>query len=134
MLAIHSKLKQFIIWVQVVQNCISVCLARCSENADLHMFIRFDQALHHEGPYVDASADRLFIRKIYFKDDIRVLGFYVVNAVDQSFVHIKNQNFLVSCFRQSYEFIFVEVRVPYFLHNISDEIHSRDCVLIMNLL
>lgn len=99
MLAIHSELKQFIIWVEMVQNCICVCLTRCSENTDLHMFIRFDQALHDEGPDVDACTDGLFIRKIYFKDDIRVLGFYVVNAVDQSFVHIENQNFFVSCFR-----------------------------------
>lgn len=60
------------------------------------MLVGLLEALHDVGSDVDTSVNCLFVWKVYFKDHIGVLSFNVVYAMDQSFIHIEdNQLFLL---------------------------------------
>ena len=82
MLAVESVLKQTVVRVYVIQDCVCVSLVRGSEYHDLHNFVQLLQTLHKVRPYVDASAQWLFVLKIYFEDHIRKLSFYIFYTVD----------------------------------------------------
>ena len=74
----------------------------------LERFVSLLQALHQIRSQVDPSAYSLFSREVDFQDDVRILRFNIVDAVDQCFVHVKDQHFLMlyaQRFRKVYQFV-----------------------------
>jgi len=94
-LAVETVLDEFVVGVNVIENSVSIHLVACRKNDDLEMLFGFLEALHDVGPDVDACVHSLFVGKIYLKNHVWVLRFYVVDTVDQSFIHVKNHKFFV---------------------------------------
>jgi len=63
-----------------------------SEDNDLEVLVGLLQALHHIWPDIDPCVDSFFVRKVYLQDHIRVFSFDVVHAMDQRFIHVKDQH------------------------------------------
>lgn len=68
----------------------------CRENYYLKLFVCFLEALHQIRSKINASANCLFPWKVDLENNIRVLCFNVVDAVDQGLIHIKDQDLLVA--------------------------------------
>ena len=85
----------------------------CCEDYNLKVFGSLGQAFHDIRSNVDACVYRFLAFKLYFEDDVRLLLLDVVNTMDQSLVHVKNQKFFlvywVSRSRQVYVVFIIEV-------------------------
>ena len=130
MLSVQSILKKFVLRVDVVQNCIRICLMACSENNYLKLFVRFLEALHQIRSQVNASTDCLLPWEVNLKNYIRVLCFNVVDTVDQGLVHIEDQNFLVAltqCWWQVNELV-SDVILPNESQIVVDELKGLESV------
>lgn len=90
MLSVKPSLDVFIFRIDVVKDGICINLMRCCEYNDLKVLIGLLKTFHDVRSNVDACVNSLFIWKVNLKDDIRILSFYIVHTMDQSFVHIKN--------------------------------------------
>ena len=95
MLSVKPSLEIFILRVNVVKDGISVNLMGGSKHNDLKVFVSFLQTLHNVRSYIDPSVNSLFVRKIYLQNDIWILSLNVIDAVNQCFVHIKYDKFLL---------------------------------------
>ena len=83
MLAVHPIREVLVVWVNVIQNSISVGLVARSEHDHLHLLASFLQEFYQVWPEVDSSADYFVIfREVDLKNYIRLLSFYVVNTVN----------------------------------------------------
>lgn len=94
MLTIHTILDKLTIWVNVIQNCVCVSLMASCENYYLEMLISLLKALHYVGTYVDACVDCFFIWKIDLKNDIWILRFNIIYAMNKCLIHVENDDFL----------------------------------------
>ena len=88
-LSVQSILEKLVLRVDVVKNRIGVDLVRRRENNHLERLVCLLQALHQVGPKIDTSTNSLFPWEIYFKKHIGVLCLNVIDAVDQSLIHIE---------------------------------------------
>lgn len=61
-----------------------------SENDYLEVLVRFFKALHDVGADVNTRVNGFFVWEVDFEDDIGVLGFDVVDTMDEGFVHVEN--------------------------------------------
>ena len=52
-LSVHSELDKLSVRINIVENCVRICLVRSCEHHHLEMFVCFFQALHHVRPYVN---------------------------------------------------------------------------------
>jgi hypothetical protein len=107
-LTVESILEQVTVWVYVVKDRVSVSLVTCCEDYNLEFFIGLLKTLHNVWSDVDSCADCLFSREVDFKDHVRVLCLYVINAMDQCLIHVKYQKLLLvltDWFRQVYELV-----------------------------
>ena len=96
MLSVEPGLDVFFLWVYVVKDSVCVNLMRGCENYHLKVLVGLLKALHDIGSDIDTSVNCFFVWKVYFKNDIGVLSLYIINAMDQSFIHVKdNQLFLL---------------------------------------
>jgi hypothetical protein len=97
MLSVEPMLNVLMIRVNIIEDSIRICLVACSEYNYLEVLVGLFETLHDVGSNVDACINSLFIWKINLKNDIRVLCFDVVNAMDKSLIHVEdNELFLYS--------------------------------------
>lgn len=92
-LTVESVFDELMVWINVVQDSISVHLVTGCEDNDLKVLGCFLQALHDVGSDVDSSVDCLFIWEVDLKDDIGILGLNVVYTVNECFVHVEYHKF-----------------------------------------
>lgn len=90
MLTIKSRLDVLIVGVDVVQDGVCVHLVGGGEDDHLEVLVCFFEAFHDVRTDVDASVHCFFVGEVDFEDDVRVLRFDVVNAMDQSLVHVED--------------------------------------------
>ena len=95
-LAVQSLLEQLLLRIHVVEDGICVDLMARREQDDLVVLARLDEALDDKRPDIDPSVHRLFARKVDFYYDISLSLFNVIDAMNQSFIHVENrQLFLI---------------------------------------
>ena len=95
---VEPCLDQLKVWIDVVQDSVCVCLVACSEHDYLEVLAGLLQALHDERPNIDSSVNSLFIGEVNLKNDIWILCFNIVHAMDQGLIHIKDhQLLLIGC-------------------------------------
>lgn len=92
---VESVREVFVVWVDVVEDRISVGLMAGGENDNLEVLDCLLQALHEVGTKVDARTDSLFAWEVDLENHVRVLSVDVIDAVDQGFVQIEDQKLLV---------------------------------------
>ena len=96
MLSVKPMFNILVIWINIVQNSISIYLmARCKHD-NLEVFVRFLKTFHNIRTYIDASINRFLIRKVDLKYHIWILSFNIVNAVDQCFIHVEYDQLLLA--------------------------------------
>ena len=95
-LAVQSLLEQLLLRIHVVEDGICVDLMARREQDDLVVLARLDEALDDKRPDIDSSVHRLLARKVDFYYDISLSLFNVIDAMNQSFIHVENrQLFLI---------------------------------------
>ena len=133
-LPVHPILEQLILWVNVIEDSISVDLVRRSEDDNLEHFIGLLEALHEVRTQIDASTDGLLTWEVDLKEDIWVLSFNIIDTVDEGLVHIKDQYFLLRVwdprFRKVDKFV-PNSLLRYHCHIILDKVQGLQSVLEM---
>ena len=88
--------------VQVVQDRICISLLTGSEDYDLKVLVGFLQTFDYERSNVDASAyyvlwvlTKALLREVNLQYDIRVFFIYIVHTMDQSLIHVKDNDLLL---------------------------------------
>ena len=89
-LAVEAVLDELVIWVYVIENGVRVHLMTCREYNYLIVFASFLEALHDIRSNIDACIHGLLVWEIDFQNHIGLLFFYIVDAMDQSFIHVEN--------------------------------------------
>ena len=91
---VETSLDQGAIWIEVVDDRISVLLLRSSEDDHLEMLVCGFQAFSCERPDVDASHYWLgLLTELDWNEDVWIIRVNVVNAVDQRLIEIKHNCF-----------------------------------------
>ncbi len=93
MLAVQPVLNIFMVWIYIVQNGVSIGLMRCGENDNLKILVCFLKALHDIGPNINTDLDYLFVWKIDLKDDVWLFCIDIVDTMNQSLIHVKDNRF-----------------------------------------
>ena len=96
MLSVEPVLNVLMIWINIIQDCIRVNLMTSREDNNLEMLVGLFEAFHYVRANVDTSVDCLLVWKINLQNDIRILSLNIVNAVNQSFIHVKYDEFLLT--------------------------------------
>lgn len=96
MLSVQSMAHVLAIWINIVQDGISICLMTCRKGNNLEVLIRLLQALDDVWSNINSSVHSLLIRKVYLEHNIRILLFDVVNTVNQCLIHIEDGEFFLS--------------------------------------
>ena len=94
MVSIQAVLYELPCRVQHIEDYISIGLVTCREDHNLIAFIRFPQTFQSVRPNVDASFDSLTVRESHRDIFVAGVSFYIVDAVDESLVQIKDNSFL----------------------------------------
>ena len=81
MLPVESVFNVFVIWINVVQDCVSVDLVTCCEYYNLKVFVCFFETFHNIRSDVDTRINCLLVRKVDLKDDVWILGFNIINTM-----------------------------------------------------
>ena len=103
----------------------------CSEHYYLKGFVRFLQTLHQVRSQVDAGADCLFAWEVDLENHIRVLSLDVIDTVNESLVHIEDQDLLILGIHgiwQEDQLVLDELLVNYG-EVVPDELQCSQCVL-----
>lgn len=96
MLSVESVLDVLVVGVNVIQDGICVYLMTGGKDDDLEVLVCLFETLHDIWSDVDARIDGLFVGEVDLEDDIRVLSFNVINAVNQSLVHVEDDQLLLA--------------------------------------
>ena len=91
MLPIKSILKQLSFGVNIVEYGISIDLVTGRKNNYLEILFSLLDAFNDVWSDVYSSIHRFFFWKIYFNHYISFLFFNIVNTMEQSFIHVKNE-------------------------------------------
>ena len=91
MLAVEAVLDELVIWVYVIEDGVSIHLMTRSEYNYLIAFASFLETFHDIGPNINACIHGLLVWEVDFQNYIRLLFFYIVDAMDQRFVHVENR-------------------------------------------
>ena len=86
---VKSKVKQFVVWVKKVQDRVSVGLVGSCEHNHLKFFSCCFDTFKDKRSNVDSSLYNL-VFKLNINHMLRLFHINVVNTVNQSLVHIKN--------------------------------------------
>jgi len=96
MLTVHPILYELVFRVQIVEDGISIGLMTRGEHDYLKLLGCLFQAFSPVRSDIHACADYILrvslLSEIYFQDDIWRLSFYIVYAVDQCLIHVKDGN------------------------------------------
>ncbi len=85
---------KFFLWVQIVQNYISVARMAGSENYDFKVFRKDGQNLSGEGPHVNSDLNDFTGGEIDF--DFKITRHvHILIAVDQSLIQIKDDSLFI---------------------------------------
>jgi hypothetical protein len=93
-LPVQPGFKQLSLRVNIVEYGICIYLVTGCKYYYLKIFRCFLDAFYNVGSDVNSSVDGVLIRKINFNENITGLLFDIVDAVDQSLIHVKNEQFL----------------------------------------
>ena len=63
-LSVKAVLNEFLVWINVVKNCIGIDLMTCCKNNNLKMFVGFMKALNYIRSHINSSIYCLFSWKI----------------------------------------------------------------------
>lgn len=96
MLSVEPVLDVLMVWIDVIQDCICVYLMTGREDNNLEMLVGLFETFHYVRANVDTSVDRLLVWEINLQNDIRILSLNIVNAVDQSLIHVEYDEFLLA--------------------------------------
>ena len=91
MLPIEPILKQLSFGVNIVEYGISIDLVTGRKYNYLEILFSLLDAFNYVWSDIYSCIYRFFLWKIYFDHYISILFFNIVNTVEQSFIHVKNE-------------------------------------------
>ena len=87
-------LDELLVWVDVVQDGISIDLVTSCEDNNLEIFVCLVQTFNYVWSHINTSIDSLLTRKINLKDYVSFLSFNIVYTMYESLIHIEHHKFL----------------------------------------
>lgn len=90
-LSVKSMMNELFLWIQIVQNLISITTVTCGEDHDFKLSFEEVKKLYSSRPDVDSGLGGLACWKFYSNLDIEN-GLRVFVAMNESFIQIENNS------------------------------------------